>query len=125
MTTDEPTAWKSAGKVRAIVYLWWILWIAAWIFNPIIVPRYVNAQTLPELVNANNLLVLSDVLLILLGIVALLMLRQLHVWQEMRFSRIGLITVTPPLPEDPLAVALRQQEEKQRKKDEKDKRRGR
>ena len=125
VTTDEPTAWKSAGKVRVIVYLWWILWVAGWIFNPITVPRFLNAQTLPELIDANDLLILSDVLLIFLGIVALLMLRQLHVWQEMRFSRIGLITVTPPLPEDPLAVALRQQEEKQREKDEKDKRRGR
>lgn len=125
VTTDEPTAWKSAGKVRVIVYLWWILWIAGWIFNPITVPRFVNAQTLPELIDANDLLILSDVLLIFLGVVALLMLRQLHVWQEMRFSRIGLITVTPPLPEDPLAVALRQQEEKQREKDEKNKRRGR
>ena len=125
VTTDEPTAWKSAGKVRVIVYLWWILWVAGWIFNPITVPRFVNAQNLPELIDANDLLILSDVLLIFLGIVAVLMLRQLHVWQEMRFSRIGLITVTPPLPEDPLAVALRQQEEKQRKKDGKDKRRGR
>lgn len=125
VTIDEPNAWKSAGKVRAIVYLWWILWVAAWIFNPITIPRFVNAQTLPELIDANDLLVLSDVLLIFLGIVAFLMLRQLHVWQEMRFSRIGLITVTPPLPEDPLAVALRQQEEKQREKDEKDKRRDR
>ena len=125
VTTDESTTWKSAGKVRAIVYLWWILWIAGWIFNPITVPRFVNAQTLPELIDANNLLVLSDVLLIFLGVVAVLMLRQLHVWQEIRFAKIGLITVTPPLPEDPLAVALRQQEEKQREKDEKDKRRGR
>ena len=125
VTTDEPVAWKGEGKVRAIVFLWWILWVAAWIFNPITVPRFVNAQTLPELIDANDLLILSDVLLIFLGLVAFLMLRQLHVWQEMRFEKIGLITVTPPPPEDPLAVALRQQEEKQRKKDEKDKRRGR
>lgn len=125
VTTDDPTAWKRTGKVRAIVYLWWLLWIAGWIFNPITVPRFVNAQTLPELIEANDLLILSDVLLIFLGIVALLMLRQLHIWQEMRFSRVGPITVTPPLPEDPLAVALRQQEDKQRKKDRKSKRRGR
>ena len=125
VTTDDPNAWKNAGKARTIIYLWWVLWILGWLFNPITVPRFVNAQTLPDLIDANDLLILSDVLLMLLGIVALLMLRQLHVWQEMRFSKIGLITVTPPLPEDPLAVALRQQEEKQRKKDEKKKRRDR
>ena len=125
VSTDDVSAWKRAGKARAIVYLWWILWIAGWVFNPITVPRYVNPQTLPEVINANDLLILSDVLLISLGVVAVLMLRQLHVWQEMRFEKIGLITVTPPPPVDPLAEALKNQEEKQREKDEKKKRRGR
>ncbi len=121
----DNSGWKSSGKVRAIVYLWWILWIAAWVFNPITVPRFVDPQTLPEVIDANDLLILSDVLLIVLGVVAVLMLRQLHVLQEMRFSKIGLITVTPPPPVDPLAEALKKQEEKQREKDEKNKRRGR
>ena len=125
VSNDDVSAWKRSGKVRAIVYLWWLLWIAGWFFNPIIVPRYVNPQTLPEVVNANDLLILSDVLLISLGVVAVLMLRQLHVWQEMRFEKIGLITVTPPPPVDPLAEALKKQEEKQREKDEKEKKRGR
>ncbi len=123
--TDDATAWKKQGKVRAIVFLWWILWIAGWIFNPITVPRFVNAQSLEELISANDLLILSDVLLIVLGIVAVLMLRQLHYWQEMRFAKIGLITVTPPPPADPLAEALKKQEEKQRAKEEKKNRRGR
>ena len=125
VTTDNPSAWKKQGKVRPIVFLWWLLWVAAWIFNPITVPRFVNAQTLPELISANDLLILSDVLLIVLGIVAVLMLRQLHVWQEMRFSKVGLITVTPPPPVDPLAEALKKQEAKQLKKEENKKRRGR
>ena len=105
--------------------MWWILWIAGWIFNPITVPRFVNAQSLEELISANDLLILSDVLLIVLGVVAGLMLRQLHYWQEMRFSKIGLITVTPPPPADPLAEALKKQEEKQREKEAKKNRRGR
>lgn len=123
--TDDTSIWKKQGKVRAIVFLWWILWIASWIFNPITVPRFVNAQSLEELISANDLLILSDVLLIVLGVVAILMLRQLHYWQEMRFSKIGLITVTPPPPADPLAEALKKQEEKQRAKEEKKNRRGR
>ena len=123
--TEDETAWKKQGKVRAIVFLWWILWVAGWIFNPITVPRFVNAQSLEELISANDLLILSDVLLIVLGIVALLMLRQLHYWQEMRFAKIGLITVTPPPPADPLAEALKKQEEKQRAKEDKKNRRGR
>lgn len=125
VSTHDATVWKKQGKVRAIVFLWWILWVASWVFNPITVPRYVNAQTLEELIGANDLLILSDVLLIGLGVVAVLMLRQLHYWQEMRFSKIGLITVTPPPPADPLAEALKKQEEKQRAKEEKKNRRGR
>ncbi len=125
VSADDATGWKKQGKVRAIVFLWWILWIASWIFNPITVPRFVNAQSLEELISANDLLILSDVLLIALGIVAVLMLRQLHYWQEVRFSKIGLITVTPPPPADPLAEALKKQEEKQRAKEEKKNRRGR
>ena len=120
---DGGDLWRQQGKIRAIVGLWWVLWVAAWIFNPITVPRFVNAQTLPELIDGNDLLILSDALLILLGIVAVLMLRQLHVWQEMRFSKIGPITVTPPLPVDPLQEALEKQEAKQRERDEKKKNR--
>lgn len=123
--TDGGSAWKERGKLRVIVGLWWILWVAAWIFNPITVPRFVDAQTLPELIGGNDLLILSDVLLISLGVVAVLMLRQLHVWQEMRFSKVGLITVTPPPPVDPLQEALEKQESKQRERDEKKGRRGR
>ena len=125
VSTEDATDWKKHGKVRAIVFLWWVLWIAGWIFNPITVPRFVNAQSLEELISANDLLVLSDVLLIVLGVVAVLMLRQLHYWQEMRFSKIGLITVTPPPPVDPLAEALKKQEEKQREKEAKKNRRDR
>ena len=125
VSTDDASAWKRQGKVRPIVFLWWILWVAAWFFNPIIVPRYVNAQTLPELISANDLLLLSDVLLIVLGVAAVLMLRQLHVWQEMRFEKVGLITVTPPPPVDPLAEALQKQEAKEREKEERKNRRKR
>lgn len=125
VSTEDESAWKKAGQVRAIVFLWWILWIAGWIFNPITVPRFVNAQSLEELISANDLLILSDVLLIVLGVVAVLMLRQLHYWQEMRFSKIGPITVSPPPPVDPLAEALKKQEEKQREKEAKKNRRDR
>ena len=116
---DGGESWKKRGKVRAIVGLWWVIWVGAWIFNPITVPRFVNAGTLPELIDGNDLLILSDALLILLGVVAVLMLRQLHVLQEMRFSKVGLITVTPPLPKDPLQEALEKQEAKQRERDQK------
>lgn len=125
VATNGGNEWKQRGQMRAIVGLWWILWVAAWIFNPITLPRYVNAQTLPELIDGNDLLILSDVLLIFLGVAAVLMLRQLHVWQEMRFSKIGSITVTPPPPVDPLQEALEKQEAKQRERDDKKNRRGR
>ena len=125
VNTDDATAWKKQGKLRAILGLWWILWVASWIFNPITVPRFVNAQSLPELIEANDLLLLSDVLLIFLGVSAVLMLRQLHAIQEMKFEKIGLITVTPPPPVDPLAEALKKQEEQQRAKEERKNRRGR
>ncbi len=121
VSLEEPEAWKKEGKVRPIVGLWWVLWIAAWIFNPITVPRFVDTDMMSGVIRANNLLILSDVLLIALGLTAVLMLRQLHVWQEMRFSKVGLITVTPPPPIDPLAEALKKQEEKQRRNEEKKK----
>ncbi len=123
VSTHDGSLWKKQGKVRPIVFVWWILWVGSWLFNPITVPRYVNAQTLEELVNANDLLVMADFLLIALGVVGVLMLRQLHVWQEMRYEKVGPLTVTPPAPPDPLEEALRKQEEKQRKQEERKRRR--
>ncbi len=123
VTIEDPNAWKKQGAVPSIATLWWLLWAVSLLFNPILIPRYVGVENLADIVTVNRLFVLSDILLIVLGAVAVLMLRQLHVWQEMRFEKVGTITVTPPLPPDPLQEALKEQEDRARRR-ESDKRSG-
>ncbi len=117
VTTEDVSAWKKQGRFHAIGILWWLLWVASLLFNPILIPRYVGIENLEDAVTVNRFFVLSDILLIILGIVALLMLRKLHAWQELRFEKVGPITVTPPLPPDPLQEALREQEEKEQREE--------
>ena len=117
VTTENPQAWKKEGRFHAIAILWWLLWAGSLLFNPILIPRYVGIENLEDAVTVSRLFVVSDLLLIILGIVALLMPRKLHAWQELRFEKVGPITVTPPLPPDPLQEALREQEEKEQREE--------
>ena len=112
VTIEDSSAWKTKGTVHPIGYVWWALWVAALLFNPILIPRFFGITNMEDLIRVNTLFVYSDLLLIILGAVAILMLRQLHTLQEMRFEKVGPITVTPPMPHDPLQEALKERESK-------------
>lgn len=103
---DDEDEWKQSGRHHPIAFLWHLLWFLALWMNPIILPRLFGATDLPELVRTNNLLLAGDLILLALGIVGVLMLRQLHMWQQERHGIIGPITVTPPQPIDPLQEAM-------------------
>lgn len=113
VTLENTSTWKTKGKVHPIAYLWWLLWVVAIFFNPILIPRFFGITNMEDLIRVNTYFVYSDLLLIILGAVAILMLRQLHTLQQMRFEKVGPITVTPPMPQDPLQEALKERENKQ------------
>ena len=106
VSTGDAEEWKRTGRANPIVFGWYALWVLALVMNPIVVPRIFGATNLPELLRTNNMLLSGDLIMLALGVVGVLMLRQLHGWQERRHALVGLITVTPPQPLDPLQVAL-------------------
>lgn len=103
---DDEEEWKRSGRNHPIAFAWHLLWFFALWMNPILLPRLFGATDLPELVRTNNLLLIGDLVLLTLGVVGVLMLRQLHRWQEARHGIVGPITVTPPQPIDPLQEAM-------------------
>ncbi len=116
VSIEDESAWKSKGRVHTFAYIWYGLWAACILFNPITIPRWFGRGDMEEILAVSNYFVYADLLLIALGVAGLLMLRQLHILQEARFAKIGPITVTPPLPIDPLQEMLAQQEEDERKR---------
>ncbi|MDE0593242.1 MAG: hypothetical protein OSB68_08435, partial [Dehalococcoidia bacterium] len=57
---------------------------------------------------AHQRLIVADLLLAVLGVAAILVALELHKRQEARHAKVGDITVTPPLPIDPLERALKE-----------------
>ena len=107
---DDDEEWKRSGRNHPIAFLWHMLWFFALWMNPIVLPRLFSATNLPDLVRTNNLLLTGDLVLLALGVVGVLMLSQLHRWQHERHGIVGLITVTPPQPIDPLQEAMAKRE---------------
>ncbi len=103
---EDEEEWKQSGRNLPIAYLWHLLWFFALWMNPIVLPRLFSSTNLPDLVRTNTLLLTGDLVLLALGIVGVLMLLQLHRWQHERHGIVGLITVTPPQPIDPLQEAM-------------------
>ena len=107
---DEQSSWKTKGSVPAIVHIWALIWIVVFAFNPITVGRIWNAvrKNMDDVILAHQRLVISDILLAVLGISAILVIVELHKRQEARHSKVGDILVTPPPPVDPLEEALKE-----------------
>ncbi len=110
VTTEDELAWKKSGKVPAIVSVWAGIFVAVSIFNSLTVGRvwYSVRETVDDVILAHQRLIIADLLLVILGIAAIIVVIELDRRQEARHAKIGDITVTPPLPVDPLEEALKE-----------------
>ena len=110
VTTDDQLAWKKKGRVPAIVHVWAGIFVGVFFFNSITIGRiwYSVRESVDDVITAHQRLIIADLLLVVLGIAAIIVVLELHHRQEARHSIIGDITVTPPLPIDPLEEALKE-----------------
>ena len=110
VTTDDAQAWKTKGKVPAIVNVWAGIFVAVFLFNSLTVSRvwYSVRETVDDVIVAHQRLIIADFLLVVLGIAAIIVAIELHRRQEARHVLIGDVTVTPPRPVDPLEKALKE-----------------
>jgi hypothetical protein len=69
---------------------------------------YSVRETIDDVIVAHQRLIIADILLAVLGVAAILVVNELHKRQEARHAKVGMITVTPPLPVDPLEEALKE-----------------
>ncbi len=108
--TDDQHAWKKKGRVPAIVNVWAVIFVPVFFYNFLNVGRvwYSDRETIDDVITLHRLLIVADFLLVVLGIAAIIVVLELHRRQEARHSIIGDITVTPPLPIDPLEEALKE-----------------
>lgn len=105
---DDGTAWKKKGGVSPVAVLWGLAWGAAVIFNPITVARFFFRERadLADVSSTTSGLIAADLLIIVVGVLAIFMSNTLSRWQDTRAARYGTVTVTPPRPRDPLEKAL-------------------
>jgi hypothetical protein len=110
VTIKDETAWKTKGKVPAIVNIWALIYVVVFFFNPRSIGWfwYSIRETIDDVITAHQRLVIADLLLAVLGVAAIFVVLELHKRQEARHALIGDITVTPPLPVDPLEEALKE-----------------
>ena len=110
VTTSNQTEWKTKGKVPVIVHVWAAIFVSVFVFNPRTVGYFESSvlNTLENTVIAHQRLIVADLLLAVLGVAAILVALELHKRQELRYAKVGDITVTPPFPVDPLERALKE-----------------
>ena len=110
VTIKNETAWKTKGKIPAIVHIWAGIFVAVFLFNPRTIGWfwYSIRVTLDDVIVAHQRLIIADVLMAALGVAAILVALELHKRQEARHAKVGDITVTAPLPVDPLEEALKE-----------------
>jgi len=109
VSTMDETDWQKKGKVPLRVHVWAAIFVAVFIFNPRSIGWfwYSVRDSLDDVIVAHQRLVYADILLAVLGIAAIYVAVGLHGTQEARRKKVGEITVTPPLPVDPLEEALK------------------
>jgi len=109
VSTMDETDWQKKGKLPLRVHVWAAIFVAVFIFNPRSIGWfwYSVRDSLDDVIVAHQRLVYADILLAVLGIAAIYVAVGLHGTQEARRKKVGEITVTPPLPVDPLEEALK------------------
>ena len=80
----------------------------AFLFNPITVPRiwFSNRENIGDIISTYKILIISDIILFLLGILAIIVVYKLHKLQERKRNIVGLVTVYPKKPLDPIEELL-------------------
>lgn len=108
VSTSDKELWKKKGGVSPVAVLWALSWGALIIFNPITVARifFNEREELSNVGSTATGLIAADILIILLGVLAVLMVNTLSHWQDAKAVKSGTVTVTPPRPRDPLEKAL-------------------
>ncbi len=108
VSEGDTELWRKKGRVSPVSVLWALSWGAVLIFNPITVARifFKDRAELSDVSSATFGLIAADILIIVLGVLAILMSNTLSKWQDLRAAKVGTITVTPPRPRDPLEKAL-------------------
>ncbi len=106
----EHEAWKKKGAVSPVAVLWGIAWGAAVIFNPVTASAlfFTRRDDLADIGSTFAGHIAADILLVVLGVLAILMSNTLAHWQDARAAKYGTVTVTPPRPRDPLEKALQE-----------------
>jgi hypothetical protein len=104
----EPN-WKSKGSVPKIIHFWELSFLLIFFFNPITISRiwFSVRKTTEDISSAHNALIIAEIMLAILGFLAMFLTTKLHIWQEKRNELIGPILVTPPKPIDPISEILK------------------
>ncbi len=100
-SVNETEDWKRTGAIPPIAFVWALAWGAAFMFNPVFVQRifFRPGHTIEGAISTLQTTVWSDVLLAIVGLVAILMTGALHLRQEARREKAGHFVYTPPPPE--------------------------
>lgn len=109
--------WKKKGIPSPVVVAWGLMWGAVVIYNPLTTTQlfFRERLDLADLSRTTTGLMVSDIFLIVLGVLAILMANTLSKWQDARAAKYGTVTVTPPRPRDPLEKALEEGVRRQNK----------
>ena len=76
--------WQYNGDVHFSVHIWAVFYLVACIFNPITVPRiwFSDRENIGDIISTYKILIISDIILFLLGILAIIVVFKLHKLQE-------------------------------------------
>lgn len=110
VSTVDELEWKTKGKIPAAVHVWAAVFIGVFIFTARSIEWfwYPVRVVIDDFIVAHQRLVIADLLLAALGVAAIFVAMELHRRQEARHAKVGVITVQPPLPVDPLEEALKE-----------------
>lgn len=87
-STTETTEWKRRAT-SWLIPLWWLSFAAALVFSPRTIRTLTAAETIEEHIAATRLIILSDLLLILPAILAVVVIRRVHDRQGKRRQKVG------------------------------------
>ena len=106
--------WQYNGDVHFSVHVWAVFYLVACIFNPITVPRiwFSDRENIGDIISTYKILIISDIILFLLGILAIIVVFKLHKLQEKKRNIVGLVTVYPKKPLDPIEELLNNDDDK-------------
>lgn len=88
------------GRRSPLISFWWLTVVASLLLSPPILVRALANADIQARIDAYNLLMWSDILMVLPAIIGLIVLRGIHNRQEARFAIVGPNLVKAPTPEE-------------------------